>query len=91
MQTIASDKSAFHSFAEEKYARIAWGVAPEHLTAEIVSMPPGVLKVRRRMRPKCELHIFLKFKDRIEDWIPLYTPDGMLVLDILKGANKTDL
>lgn len=89
MQTVSSDNQAQCFFTEEKYNRIAWAVAPEHLTAEIINLPQDVLKVRRRMRPKLELHVFLKFKDRIEDWIPIYEGDK-LKLEIFRGANKTE-
>jgi len=68
--------------------RIIWGTSePKWINAEILNLPEGVLKVRRKMRNKCEMQLFLKFKDRIEHWIPERDGDK-LKLWILRGINK---
>jgi hypothetical protein len=68
---------------------IVWGCQPDFLNAEILNLPKDVLKVRRNQRPKREMVLFLKFKDRIEKWIP-ETEGDKLKLWLFKGANKTD-
>jgi hypothetical protein len=67
---------------------IAWGCQPEYLTMPI-ELPEGVLKVRRRMRPRCELKLFLKFKDHIQQWVPEIV-DGKLRLWAFRGANSIE-
>lgn len=71
-------------------AKIVWGMTwPECLTAEISNLPPDVLKVRRKIRTKKEMQIFLKFKDRVEHWVPERDGDN-LRLWLFRGSNKSD-
>lgn len=62
----------------------------------IVNLPPGALKVRLRLRNTAVGKAYVKFPDRVEEWVLGYegnvrTPDSNWVLLIKTGANGSRL
>jgi len=67
--------------------RIAFGTRPEYATMPITNLPPGTIKVRRRLRNTSAAVAFVKTATTVEKWV--LAPDGEneLKLQILQGIN----
>lgn len=73
-----------------KGVQLCWGIDPRWAILPIVDLPEGVLKVRRKIRSDYAMRIYLKFPDRIEEWIsgPTTPPIYGISLVTLIGVNK---
>jgi hypothetical protein len=73
---------------DPRYAKIVWGVDCDFTASnlEISNLPPDAIKVRIRMRKKREGHAFVKFHNRVEDWV-LGLENGRLFLMIRQAVN----
>lgn len=69
--------------------RACWGSKPEFSALPINNVPVGAVSVRRRVRHESYAKAFVKFPNRIEEWI--LSPDGDgLTLKVLRGTNAID-
>lgn len=66
--------------------QLAWGCRPEYATAHIVNLPPGTVKVRRRIRNNRVAVAFVRTETTVEKWV--LAPIGdKLKLEILQAVN----
>lgn len=67
--------------------RVCIGCKPEYATMPITNLPPGTIKVRRRIRNDRAMAVFVKTETTVEKWI--VSPDGenALKLNINQGIN----
>lgn len=70
-------------------SNIIWGTEGKSLVKEdLIGLPPDVVSVKIKQRPKCEAHAIVKFKDRIEDWILEKADSTHVKLWMKKGSNS---
>ena len=65
---------------------VCWGADPRWAELPILNLPPGALKVRRRIRSKCAATAFVKTAAGVQEWV-LAQDGGGLKLAIQRGAN----
>lgn len=68
---------------------IIWGTEGKSLVnSDIVNLPADVVSVKIKQRPKREARAFVKFKDRIEEWILEKVDSTHVKLGIKRGSNS---